>query len=123
MAKDLTVRLENRPGTMADLGEALGKEGINIEGVAGFATEGEGYVHILVEDAAGARRVLEGAGMRVVKESEVLTVEMTDKPGEFGKVCRKIAEAGVNINQVYLGTKTRLVLTADDIAKARTALG
>ena len=69
MAKDLNVLLENRPGTMASLGEALGKAGINIEGVAGFASEGMGHIHILVEDAAGARRVLEGAGMHVVEES------------------------------------------------------
>ena len=123
MAKDLTVLLEDKPGTLANLGEVLGKAGINIEGITGIASEGKGRPHILVEDAAGAQRALEGAGMQVVEEREVLTVEITDKPGEFGKVCRKLASAGVNINLVYLGTKSCLVLGVDDLEKARAAIG
>jgi hypothetical protein len=122
MSKDLTVLLENHPGTMANLGEVLGKAGINIEGIAGFASQGKGKIHLLVEDAAEARRILKEAGIDVVEETEVFTVEMTDRPGELGKVCRKIADAGVNINQVYLGTKTRLVLSVDDMGKARKAI-
>lgn len=58
MAKDLTVVLEDRPGTIAHMGEALGKAGINIDGGCGFPCEGKGVLHILVEDAADARRVL-----------------------------------------------------------------
>jgi len=38
MVKDLTVVLEDRPGTAADMGEALGKAGVNIDGFCGFAT-------------------------------------------------------------------------------------
>src|SRR5205814_1703393 len=58
--KDLTVQLEDRPGTLAELGEALGNAGINIEGIAGFAVPGAGgLVHLLVEDGAAARAALE----------------------------------------------------------------
>ena len=66
MAKNLTVILEDRPGTLADIGEVLGKEDINIEGLCGFPCEGKGIINILVEDAGGARRALEGEDARCV---------------------------------------------------------
>jgi hypothetical protein len=56
--KDLTVSLEDRPGTLADLGEALGKAGINIEGMCAVASEGRSIIHLLVTDAAAARTAL-----------------------------------------------------------------
>ena len=123
MATDLTVRLENRPGTLADLGEALGNAGINIEGLAGLAVDGQGIVHLLVEDASAAREALQGAGIQVEGEAEALVVNVADKPGTFGDVARKIADAGVNITFSYVATNTRLVLGPDDIGKARQAVG
>ena len=122
MAKDLTVILKDRPGTLADLGEALGNAGINMGGMCGFPSEGKAVIHILVEDGAGARRVLENAGLEVSGEREVLVLEVEDRPGAFGDIARKIANAGVNINLAYLATKTRLVIGADNLAKAKAAL-
>jgi len=122
MAKDLTVILKDRPGTLADLGEALGNAGINMGGMCGFPSEGKAVIHILVEDGAGARRVLENAGLEVSGEREVLVLEVEDRPGAFGGIARKIANAGVNINLAYLATKTRLVIGADNLAKAQAAL-
>jgi hypothetical protein len=122
MARDLTVILEDRPGTLADVGEALGKAGINIDGMCGFPCEGRGVLHVLVEDAAGARRALEDAGMEVSGEREVLVFEINDRPGAFGEVARKIADAGVNVDLGYLATRTRLVIGADDLEKAQAAL-
>jgi len=120
--RDLTVILEDRPGRLADMGEALGKAGINIEGLCGFAVEGRGLGHILVEDAAAARRVLEETGIEVGDEREVLVLEIEDRPGALGEVSRRIANAGVNIEVVYAATKTRLVLGVDDLDKARTVV-
>ena len=65
MAKDLTIALEDRAGILAELGEALGGAGINIEGFCGYRSEGTGIVHLLVEDASAARGALEGAGFEV----------------------------------------------------------
>jgi hypothetical protein len=122
MAKDLTVVLEDRPGKLADLGDALGKAGVNIDGLCGVASEGKGSLHILVENAAGARVALEGAGFKIQAERDVLLLDIQDRPGEMGKLCRKIAQAGVNINLAYLATKTRLVIGADNLDKARAAI-
>ena len=122
MATDLTVVLQDRPGTFADMGEALGGAGINIDGICGFPAGGEGIVHLLVEDAVGARTALEGAGLEVRAEREVLTVDVEDRPGEVGRVCRRMAEAGVNLDLVYTTNRLALVLGPDDVAKARNAL-
>lgn len=122
MATDLTVILQNKPGTFADMGEALGNAGINIDGVCGFPAGGEGVVHLLVEDAAAARTALEGAGLEVRGEREVVLVDVEDKPGELGRVCRKLADAGVNLDLVYTSNKLQLVLGPDDLDKARAAL-
>jgi hypothetical protein len=122
MAKDLTVVLENRPGTLADMGEALGRAGINIEGLCGAVTAGSSSVHVLVEDAAGALQTLKANGFEVSHEREVLVLEIEDRPGALGAVTRQIAEAGVNIDLVYLATNTRLVIGADNLDKARGAV-
>ena len=122
MTKDLTVILEDRPGTLADVGEALGKAGINIEGGCGFPCEGEGVLHILEEAAAAARRALEEVGIEVRDERQILALEVEDGPGALGEVSRRIANAGVNIDLVYLATNNRLVIGADDLDKARAAV-
>ena len=123
MAKDLTVILEDRPGTLADLGEALGKAGVNIDGICGFPVEGRGVIHVLVEDDSAARSALEGAGVTVEGERDVLVVDVANQPGSFGEIARKIADAGVNVDLLYAATDTRLVFGADDLQRARDALG
>ena len=122
MPKDLTVILEDRPGTLADMGQALGKAGINIDGWCGFPCEGRGVLHVLVEDAAGARPALEEGGLEVSGERDVLVLEIEDRPGAFGDITRKIANANVNVDLGYLATRTRLVIGADDLEKAQAAL-
>jgi hypothetical protein len=122
MTKDLTIILEDRPGTLADMGEALGKAGINIEGLCGFPCEGKGIGHILVEDVAAARRALEEVGIEVRGERPVLVLEIEDRPGALGEVTRCIANAGVNVDLVYLAANNRLVIGADDLDKARAAV-
>jgi hypothetical protein len=122
MVKDLTVVLENRPGKMAEMGEALGKAGINVEGMCGAAAEGNASVHILVQDSAGARHALEASGIKVSREREVLVLQIEDRPGALGAVARKIASAGVNIDLVYLASGNRLVIGADDLSTARAAV-
>jgi len=122
MTKDLTVILVDRPGTLADLGEALGTAGINIEGICGFPCEGKGIIHVLVEDAASARKVLEEADVEVKDERPVLVLDVTDRPGELGGICRRIANAGVNIDLIYAATRTRIVLGVSDLEKAKSVI-
>ena len=121
MLKDIKVRIENKPGALANIGEALGDEKVNIEGFCGPCEE-EGFAHILVDDAAAARKALAKADIKVVKENEVLVLDLEDKPGKLGRVCRSIADAGINIDYFYAASNTRVVLGISDIEKARKAL-
>jgi hypothetical protein len=123
MAKDLTVTLENRPGSLAELGEATGAAGVNIEGLCGVPVGDKGVIHILVDDAGAARKALEDAGIEVGAERDVLVVEVEDRPGTMAEVARRVADAGVNIDLAYTtfgGVK--LVLGVDDMEKARGAV-
>lgn len=122
MAKDLTVVLDNRPGTLADLGEALGEAGINLDAMCGFPCEGKAVIHILVEDAGKARSGLENAGFTVESERDVLLFEAEDRPGMLGETMRKLADAGVNVDLLYKATQTKLVIGADDLEKAQATL-
>jgi hypothetical protein len=123
MAKDLTVMLEDRPGALAELGEATGTAGVNIEGVCAVTEEGRGVVHILVEDVGAARQALQGAGLGVAEERDVLVVEVEDRPGTMGDVARRMADAGVNVELAYTTFgRVRLVLGVDDLEKARAAV-
>jgi hypothetical protein len=69
-----------------------------------------------------ARGALEKAKIEVIEESDVLVLDIEDKPGELGRVCRRIADAGVNIDFFYAATKTRVVLGVADIEKVKAAL-
>jgi hypothetical protein len=120
--KDLTVILEDKPGTLAEMGEALGKVGINIEGLCGFPSEGKGVLHLLIEDTTAASRALKEAGLEVRGEREVLVLDIEDRPGAFGEISRRIARAGVNIDLCYVASNNRLVLGTDDPDKAHAAV-
>jgi hypothetical protein len=127
MPTDLGVSVEDRPGGLADIGEALGNAGINIEGLAGIGLGDRGVIHVLVEDGAAARTALEGAGLSVDSESEAIVSELpagqVSTPGVLGQMARAVADAGVNMRAVYLATNNRAVAVTDDNDKARAALG
>lgn len=122
MATNLTVNMEDRPGTLAQFSEALGASGVNINGGCAVTSGGEGWVHILVDDAAAARAALEGAGMNVASEREVVMVDADDQPGALGAIALKFAEAGVNVELFYVSTGMKLVFVVDDAEAARRAL-
>jgi hypothetical protein len=122
MAKDLTVALEDRPGALAGACEALGNAGINIEGCCAYRAEGEARMHVLVEDAAGARAALEQAGYEAGGERDVLVVQLEDRLGAAGETLRRIAGTGANLDLTYLATGTRLVVGTEELETARGAL-
>lgn len=80
-------------------------------------------MHILVEDAVPTFRALAAAGITVASEQEVIVAAIGDHPGALGETTRRLGDAGVNISSGYLATRTRLVLAADDLAKAKACLG
>jgi hypothetical protein len=69
--KDLTIALENRPGALADMGEALGRAGVSVEGGGAWVVGGQGVAHFLFADGAAARQALQAAGIQVLAEREM----------------------------------------------------
>jgi hypothetical protein len=126
MATDFEIVLEDRPGELARVGEALGNAGVNIEGIAGFGFEGRGIIHLVVEDAAAARSALGSAGVSVNRESEAMVTELpagaASRPGEIGRMARAVADAGVNFEALYLATGNRAIAVTSDNEKTRATL-
>jgi hypothetical protein len=124
MATDLSVSVSDEPGGLAKVAEALGAAGVNVEGVAGLGGGGSGHIHLLVEDGAGARAALEGAGFTVEGDREAVVVDVSgeDRPGTLAELATSAANAGVNLVACYAATRSRLVFVADDAVSLRSAL-
>ena len=118
--RDLRIALENRPGALAEMGEALGRAGVSIEGGGAFVVEGQAVAHFLFADGAAARDALEAAGMLVEEEREVVVLRLSqEEPGQLGLVSRRMAEAGINIEVLYSDHNHQLILVVDDISAGR----
>jgi len=110
---------------LADMGEILGKNNINMEGICGFPLKDEAIIHILVEDETTTKWILEAAGFEVRAVREVLVIDVGNiagKPGSGGKIARNIGDAGVNIDLIYFAEHNKLVVGVDNIEKAREVL-
>lgn len=123
MATDLTLYLDDEPGELARVGDVLGRAGANIAGLCALISAGgQAEVHILVDDPTAAFEALQGAGIAIVAEQEVIVLPMADRPGALGEVAHRLGAAKVNLTTAYLATNTRLVLAADNLAAAKAAL-
>jgi hypothetical protein len=122
MTTDLTIGLAHRAGTLASACEALGAAGINIEAVSGAVVATHPQFHVLVSDAGRATRALIDQGFEILGQRQVLTIPVDNRPGEGGRLLRRAADAGVNLDLVYTTLDGRLVLGSDNLAALRGAL-
>lgn len=122
MATDFLFSLEDRPGTGARILTTLGQAGVNVIGLS--ATSGGQIAHVAVEDvdAAGARSALQGAGVSIREEREVVVAPVEDRPGAGGALLQRLADADINIEFLYLATGPRILIGVENPARARQAL-
>ena len=119
--KDLMIRLENRPGALAEMGAALGSAGVSIEGGGAWVTNGQAVAHFLFENGSAARNALEAARIEVLQEREVLVQRLNQAvPGQLGALCRRMAEAGVNIEVLYSDHANQLILVVNDVSRGKS---
>jgi hypothetical protein len=117
---DLTIELEDRPGSLARLGAVLGAAGISLEGGGAWVVGGSGIAHFLVKDGAAARVALESAGITVLSTREVVMARLRqDVPGQLGDLAGRMAAEDVNIEVQYSDHDGRLVLVVDDLPRGR----
>jgi hypothetical protein len=100
LTKQLALFLENKPGTLARLCEALDEARINVLALSTGDTVDHCVVRLVLSDPGRAARLIEARGA-VVVENEVLLVQADNKPGTLGRIARKLAEAKINIDYAY----------------------
>ncbi len=79
-------------------------------------------LHILVPHAEAAKHALALSHLSVSREREVVVVEVEDRPGVLADLTRKVAQAGIDLDLVYVATRDRLVFGATDLAGLQSAL-
>lgn len=102
VAKQLSIFLKNRPGTLADICQHLEAEGVNIIGFCVSDTVDHAVVRIVVDEPMRAVHLLGNSGILVV-ENDVLVVELKNEPGKLATLGSKLAKGGVNIDYAYGG--------------------
>ena len=126
LAKQLAVFLDNRPGTLGRLCEALAEAKINIFAISSSDTVDHIVFRMVVNDAALAKRILEERGTLVVS-TDVLMIDGDNKPGSLAEIANRLGAAKINIEYAYSAThptaqKGLLILRVSDPKKALKAL-
>ncbi len=101
--KQISVFLENRPGTLADFTQVLSKNHIDLRALSLAEASDFGIVRIIVDDIYNASTVLKEAGY-VFSITKVLAVAIPDEPGGLTRVIRVLGDEGVNVEYVYAFT-------------------
>lgn len=118
--QNVEIELEDRPGALAEMGEALGRSGLSVEGGGAWVVNGRGVAHFLFTDGEAARRALANAGIRVLAVRDVIVQRLSQsEPGQLGKLMRRMADAGVNIEALYSDHDHQLVVVVSDAERAR----
>lgn len=121
LAAQFFVRAPHKPGTLARVCSELAKVAVNITAIMASQDEAGG-LRIVATPQPAARKVLESLGLPF-SEEEVLAVRVTDRPGALGKITRKLADAGINIEYAYGsivkgGSRALIILKVPDPKKA-----
>lgn len=98
--KQISVFLENRPGTMAELTEVLSRNQVDMRALSLAETSDFGIARIITDDVYNAMQMLKEAGY-VCSITKVLAVEIPDRPGELAKVIRYLGDNGINVEYMY----------------------
>jgi hypothetical protein len=123
--KEFDVYVQNKPGELAKICEMLGNHGVNIKAIASERGNARPMIRIVTDDETTAKSALARSGISYDLK-DVLAVKMIDRPGELGKIARKLAKAMVNVDSIYIlgkeGSTTDIAFTVDNFQKAETAL-
>lgn len=126
ITKQLAIFLDNRPGMLARVADALAEAKINIYAITTSDTVDHTVIRLVVNDYRKALHVFEEHGTLVV-EDDVVMIDGSNKPGELARIAHRLAEARVNIEYCYSATpaeskKGLLILRVSNPAKALKVL-
>jgi hypothetical protein len=126
ITKQLAVFLDNQPGMLAAVADALAEANINIYAISTSDTVDHSVIRLVVNDYRKALEVFEAHGTLVV-DDDVLMIEGDNKPGSLAKIAHKLANAKINIEYAYCATpsgakKGLLILRVANAKKALKVL-
>jgi len=98
--KQITISIENSPGRLLEVTEALGNAGINLRALNLVDTGAFGQLRLLVSDVKKARRILMDM-QATAHVDDVLAVEIEDKPGSLAAILKPLKSAGINVRYMY----------------------
>jgi hypothetical protein len=124
-ATELSLFLENKPGTLAAILADFKKHHVNLEAITIVDHTDHALVRMVVTDKRRVLDVLEGAGLLVIT-ADVLRIEASNRPGALGEVAAKLGRAKINIQYLYgsvgISTRANLFLRVSDIKRAKKVL-
>ena len=120
------IELENTPGGLAKVAEAIAERGINITGISAAGSGQSGAIGLVTNDEDGTRQALDQAGI-TYRTLELVAAQLQDRPGTLAQAARRLADAGVNIELVLptgmTGSTINVALGVSDASAATRALG
>jgi hypothetical protein len=123
--REFKVYVNNQPGELARVTEALAGRAVNIRAISSEAGETKPFLRIVTNDVNTTEKALKGAGFNF-EQNGILSVELIDRPGELAKVAKRLSRASVNVESIYIigkkGGKTELAMVVDNEKKASKAL-
>lgn len=126
IVKQLSIFLENKPGTLSKVCRALAHESINIFAMTVSDTIDHAVIRIVVSDPGKAMRMFEATGVLVV-ETDVIQIDLKNEAGELAKLSDKLSLAHINIDYAYCAAdekqqKGSLILRVNDTKEALKVL-
>ena len=122
MAVDLVIDVEDTPGALAQVATAISDAGVNIAAATFLGPGDRAEIHILVPHAEAVKHALAISHVAVTGEREVVVVDVEDRPGVLADLTRKVGDAGIDLDLVYVATRNRLVFGAADLAGLKAVL-
>ncbi len=118
MAKEFTVEVQDRPGTLADLTEALAKHAINIVALHATACPEQGIVQFVTDDSDATVSALKDLDTDYTTQ-DVLIVGLPHQPGALAQLSRALGDAQININALYMSMDGKIVMDVSNMRRAQ----
>jgi hypothetical protein len=119
---DLVIEIKHEPGALARVAAAVSDAGVNLAAATCLGATDDVELHILVPHPEAVKHALAISHLAVSREREVVVVDVEDRPGVLADLTRKVAEAGIDLDLVYVATRNRLVFGASDLADLKAVL-
>jgi hypothetical protein len=118
--------VENKRGALAELCSKLAEKAVNIQALMVPEQEGVAPVRLVVNSGETAKKVLDTLALRYIEE-DVLSVQVSDRPGALGKLTRKLADHNVDVKYAYGSIqkgagKATIILAVSDVQAAAKVL-